>query len=693
MEVPAKGVIVRERSGACLTRPRQTTDRALLVADDRMPTGLAEGAIFCLAAASLLTPLLAFPETFHYPFVVPKVVFFRTVVLLLVGVYSWQLLFDPARHRPRATVVSCALLAYWVSLLTATLFSVDLHRSLWDTHERMLGLFTLTHYFLFFLVLSRGALRWEQWRALFRWFLLVGSVVVAVGLWQHLVDPEFLLNNGPRVVATLGNANYLSHFGLFLLGLGALLAVTETRVAWKLWGGAGSALGGLGILLGQSRAALGALAAGTLCVAILGSSRVRRGSATRLALWSLLGTLGLLAGLAIVFRGHEVVRALPGIGRFAELGLAHTLRGRIWGMSVVLWREHPLVGWGLNTFSVAFNRHHPAEALRYGWAETWHDSMHNFYLETLVTSGVLGLAAVAAVYGALLWSVWRAPRSSSPSEWWRVLLTGIFVAHLANIMFSFENVTSLLAVFLLFAFVDSLAEPPEAAEGKEPRDPPRRSRAWRRPLPVLALAAAGLAIHWGNVEVLRANRLLDRLVRRMAQGASPAELRGLVDEASRTRSPHLRDFRLQFAASTYQVLAMQRRSDRAAEVFALAYEEIGRYTHTKPVDVRPYLVRAQLAQTGYRLTRRTSLLGEATDALQEALRLSPRRQQLEYELANVLLLQGRTSEAARALRRAIEHDPMLRDSWKRLHQLYGMYGWRAQQEELERNAKKHGIDL
>ena len=73
-----------------------------------------------------------------------------------------------------------------------------------------------------------------------------------------------------------------------------------------------------------------------------------------------------------------------------------------WGM----FDDHPLLGIGIGNYAAVY----PAYALPH-----WDDPLghaHNYYLNVLAESGIVGLGAYLVLWGAIFWTAWRAVRST-----------------------------------------------------------------------------------------------------------------------------------------------------------------------------------------------------------------------------------------------------------------------------------------
>jgi O-antigen ligase len=94
-------------------------------------------------------------------------------------------------------------------------------------------------------------------------------------------------------------------------------------------------------------------------------------------------------------------------------------RSLLWGVALRIWRAHPLLGIGPDTFRHMYG---PELGLR-----IWDDRVHtnSLYLELLVGTGVVGLAAFLLLIALALWRAARVLAHFSTSErtphWWMAL--------------------------------------------------------------------------------------------------------------------------------------------------------------------------------------------------------------------------------------------------------------------------------
>lgn len=283
--------------------------------------------------------------------------------------------------------------------------------------------------------------------------LLAGLAEAAIGFYQSLlgVGPAgFLLFGGTnlRAFGTFDQPNpYAGYLGLViplafgvalgLLGAGknkvpregggdaAALSRDSITPLPKLWGGAGA--GSFGLLLlavvtlaaalaalffSLSRGAWLGVAAALVITMVIRSKRtaiLALAAALLLSIVILLGQLNLIpdvvsarfSGVSDYF-GFQDVRGVP----VNDANFAIVERMAHWQAAWAMFDDHPLFGVGIGNYAAVY----PAYALPH-----WDDPLghaHNYYLNVLAESGMVGEAAYLLLWGAVFWMGWRAVRST-----------------------------------------------------------------------------------------------------------------------------------------------------------------------------------------------------------------------------------------------------------------------------------------
>lgn len=275
--------------------------------------------------------------------------------------------------------------------------------------------FALGNLLLLYLAWSTASLLWAQdvdltlRRIIILWCLAFGALGLSARLDFTRLVTATLAISGATLALSLGaelvagtfhplNADYrftgLMHpvmqgWNCSLLFLSALSLVrTGHTPRWLLW--LLVAAGLAGILLTRSRWPLASSLVGALAILQLtGSMR----TVAVLGLWGgVVACVGLLAmaddpitrlqQMAALGRGEEAVQ---------ELG-SFTGRTKLWSALLDLWADHPILGYGYNTFQT------PAVITRLRVLMDWEPSnSHSGYIQLLLGLGIVGLVLFLAI--------------------------------------------------------------------------------------------------------------------------------------------------------------------------------------------------------------------------------------------------------------------------------------------------------
>ena len=117
--------------------------------------------------AALFTPLVFWDQVI-YPFVFPKVIFFRIIVEIIFFLYIALLVLEP-RYSPKATPLALVVFLYIAIALSTSLLGENVYGSFWSTIMRGEGIITLIHLGVFFIVLSSVITQKDEWQNVFKY--------------------------------------------------------------------------------------------------------------------------------------------------------------------------------------------------------------------------------------------------------------------------------------------------------------------------------------------------------------------------------------------------------------------------------------------------------------------------------------------------------------------------------------------
>jgi len=102
--------------------------------------------------SAALMPLIIFKE-FISPFHFGKVIVFRSVVYVLALFYI-LLIWKYREYLPKITRITWTFIFFAAAFTITTVTSIIPYSSFWGSLERMGGMFTFWHYFIFFIILT-----------------------------------------------------------------------------------------------------------------------------------------------------------------------------------------------------------------------------------------------------------------------------------------------------------------------------------------------------------------------------------------------------------------------------------------------------------------------------------------------------------------------------------------------------------
>ena len=281
--------------------------------------------------------------------------------------------------------------------LLSTYFSIDPNTSFWGL-ETSQGTFTILSIVIFFLLIVGGIRNKEQVDRLIT-SLIMGSIPIAIYGWVQFLgfDPlNWVTGSISKVHSTLGYSLTLGTY------LAMIIPFTLSRLILQQGKTKNRSWAYLIILLLQISCLFFTLARGAWLGLLIGCLVFLLILAYR---WHkkrlfIISSVVLLAGsfifliLNIGWRGPRMSSAnLPTDTDIIEArSISNNERLNLWGYTLPIIGDYPLLGYGPETFSIAFWTHYPFESNQgLGVLNPW--DAHNIILNYLVSIGILGMLA------------------------------------------------------------------------------------------------------------------------------------------------------------------------------------------------------------------------------------------------------------------------------------------------------------
>lgn len=373
-----------------------------------------------------------------FPFIVGKYTFFKAVVelALIAFILGWGFsgkFFTKGARLPdgqgsasggqfsvfnfqswkQPLVIAVAL--FVAVFVFAGFFGVNPQASFWSNFERGEGSFLMLHFLVFFALLCLLFVREEDWRNLFKVSVAAGVLAMLYGAAAAFGISGFVGNSiCQRFAGSLGNPAYIGTFSIFMLFYTAYLSASGNWQS-KTW--RTRALPfliflivyfSLFLLLSQTRGGFLGLGAGIVAALFylafaLASPRARSWALGGVVVFIFLGSLG------VYYR--QYINLAPwcegGGNRILDVsfgGETINTRFELWRQSVEAWKERPILGWGPENFSMAFEKHFkPVHTV-------WFDRAHNIFFDYLVMTGAFGLLSFIGIFVAYYWQFFRQAR-------------------------------------------------------------------------------------------------------------------------------------------------------------------------------------------------------------------------------------------------------------------------------------------
>lgn len=608
-----------------------------------------------LVYASALVPLVIFSQ-YMSPFHFGKVVVLRSIVQVMVALYL-LLIWRDRSYLPKSHPILWAFMAFTAAFTFTSITSVAPMQSFWGTLERMGGLFTFWHYFVFFVITVSVLRTRRDWQVLLDIMIAAGVASAVYGFLQK-TDWSFILGSGgrQRIFGTIGNPALFAGYQILVAYLAFTLSfmqrTAKNRRIWY-WIAGGTMM--LAALSTAVRGSLVGIAIGTLVGALLWSTLNRSKKAKTVLLTGLSG-LVVFIFLAIMLRATPVVQNSPYLKRITDFSSStFTVQTRFWAWSAGLkgWSENPktiLLGWGPENFNIPFSKYFNPKFFTGPGAETFFDRAHNMFMEVLVTMGLLGFLAYISIFVALFWMLAKMMHMPGDERVMGIGFTAMTVAYIIHNCFIFDTSANFLTFFMLLAFTMHTAQ--RGLEDGKLQATSYKIQARKRWTGMQMSAAAvmgvvvAVTVYGTNVRPSFANYASTRAIIAGWQGDWATAV-NKYREAIDYDTPGRYEFRHRFAQ---YLLEMSGSADVSKvpnfkEVTLQAVSDLQNNIAENPQDYLPYLYLSRLYITLGKDDAKSPYNDLALKASGDALKISPTFVRTYYEVAQAYLNKGDSENA------------------------------------------------
>ena len=611
-------------------------------------------------------PLIIWKD-FISPFHFGKVMIFRSLIEILGAGYLILILRNPA-YRPRRDKIFWAFFFFTAAFTLTTITSVLKYPSFWGSLERMGGLWTFWHYFLFFIILTSVLTKPEHWRKLLNMAIFVGVLSAFYGFFQKTNIGFFLGSGGrERIFGTIGNAALFAGFELLAIFLSLTFYFhPQTPPKRRKWYLLAFGIMSIAVLMTAVRGSLLGFAVGLLVFAWLW---MRYGASKKWGKWAFTALIGMAVFWGIfswMFSDASFVKSSRYLRRVTNLSLtATTVKTRAWAWQAGLkgWSESPktvILGWGPENFNIPFSKYFNPKFFAGSGSETLFDRAHNMFIEILVTMGLIGFLAYLNVFVALLSSLRKALKNSS-LNFYAIGLIPLLISYIIHNSFIFDTNPNFIAFFTIMGFVSFLGRPrvDGIVDNVRTREFQQKGKIGIGTLNLLTaffIIFIPILIYKTNIVPAKANYATTRAIVRGWDNDFDGSFEK-YQEALSYNVPGKYEYRHRLAQYLVGPGGPSVKEAKVREAYFFTLEEIDKNIKENSIDYLPYLYGSRLSIMLGRDDPNSIYNDKALDYSMKALELSPTFIRTYYEIAQAHLNKNNFEKAVEFFQKAVDLNP------------------------------------
>lgn len=617
---------------------------------------------------SAFVPLIIFKD-FISPFHFGKVVVFRSLIEVLGAAYLILILKDRS-YLPRRDKIFWAFFLFALVFSLTTLTSVLKYLSFWGSLERMGGLWTFWHYFLFFIILTSVFTQKEHWQKLFNLTIFAGVLSAFYGFGQKLPacpsdNPNclssFFLGSGgrERIFGTIGNAALFAGYELFTVFLSLIMYLnpgnSQNRKTLYLFA---FVISSVAVLMTAVRGSLLGYAIGLTVFAFLWM-RYKKSRIGRLAFNALVSLAVLFIVFSLLFNDSSIVRDSKYLSRITSLSLTSvTVQTRTWAWQAGLrgWSDGPktiFLGWGPENFNIPFSKNFNSKFFVGSGSETLFDRAHNMFIEILVTMGIVGLLAYTNIFVSLFVFLRRLLKNNDLAVYGIGLIPAI-IAYIIHNSFIFDTSANFIVFFTIAGFVSYLNS--DRQEKTRAVRPITANGLLINVILIILTILTAVLIYKTNILPAKANYTTTRAIvhgwRSDFNGALVKYKEALTYDV-----PGKYEYRHRFAQYLVGGGGPSVKEKVVREAYEYAITEIDKNIKENSIDYLPYLYGSRLNIVLGKDDPKSPYNDRALDYSMKALELSPTFIRTYFEVAQAYLNKKDYPKAIEFFQRAVDLNP------------------------------------
>lgn len=648
-----------------------------------------KNALWFFTVLSLLATALVSRDLL-FPFITTKAFFFRVCLELAMPFYVY-LVLSRKNYRPSLkNPVNLLLLAFLLINVVSSLIGVNVTKSLWGNFERMGGAYYLAHLaLLYFYVVLLGQIGGRYMQNFLKALLAVSALITLNGISGMLGGPILVMDPSlpTRASSTLGNPIFFASFLIIPLFVSVFFVSQSQSKSEKFFYGFLALLQLVGIFQSGTRGAVVGLALGVFVSAVV---YVVLSPVKKVRIYGSMAVAVFAAIVILLFTFHEKLPEGTTLRRVFNLRDSNTNSRLIqWRIAFTGIKDYPIFGTGPENYYLVGNKYYDNELYKYD--RSWFDKPHNFLLEILVTTGILGFAAYFGILVSIVWILWRAYRKELLTLFEFCGFLAATLAYQIQNIFVFDTIPASLMFYAFLGFVGFLHFENNLGQAKVPKI---LAGSQNYVLPQgFTFSASALGLVMAIYLVVVTNYFPARASKNVNYGYAYASIDPKVAAnhfKTATSLPFIFDFAEIGAKFTDFATSLVRSPlAKSAPKFVDEQLKAAMDFQLKTLEKAPndpiVLQKLSSLYLFNSVFYKTPISPEAFEYAQDAINLAPKRTEARLMLAQLRLYQGYAGEAVKLVEEAINLDPTNMDTkW----QLALVYHDAGQEENSVKLAEK-----
>ena len=606
--------------------------------------------------ASFIIFLFVF-KNLLFPYITSKQIPFNILIEVLTVFWLAFIIKYPkwSPFKTKNKIKNCityGLIAFFGVLTISCFTGVDFNLSFWGDVERMLGVFHLLHFLVFYFIIITVMRDWKDWKMLFTVSLIAGFFVAIKGL------------TGGNNHSTIGNTAYVSGLMIFSIYFAIILFFKETKYKNWRW---------LYLLTlptifmefksaGTSGALVG-LAFSVVCFSFLYGLFYAIKKDKEKQDWKkaiiFLGLFIIIAGSTIFIFTNRDNKFVSKIEPVKEINInKNTFQTRLisWNAAIKDFRGHWLLGVGHGNYAIIFDRHFKASFYDYSRGETYFDRAHNNILDIMSTSGILGLVTHLFIFIAIGVYLFRALSKKRIGILEFCLISSLLIAYFVQNLAVFDSFVTYVSFMVILGYIHFVANTEEESGGTKnlllegDRDIDNNETS------SLVVAGVILLVIMYQFNILPIKMLIKTIDGQILFGQNKLlEAIAVYDEALGYETVLDRDSRDTLVRSlisrSNQIAALDQQ--KAKEIINFGIDQMQRNITLAPGDSLMNMQLARMYDVGFRVIqdkdKKQEYADKSMEAINASLTASPERIPVYFLKSQFLVNQGKIEEAIKIL--------------------------------------------